>query len=45
MPGKLNKCPDKASRLEIIKFITKSLLDVKGTFNGIKEMLKSKFSK
>ena len=45
MPGKLNKCPDKASRLEIIKFITKSLLDVKGTFNGIKEMLKSKFFK
>lgn len=40
MPGKLNICPDKASRLDILKFYAKTLFNVKENFNIIKTLFK-----
>lgn len=44
-PLKIDYCPDKASRLDIIKMSIKAMLNFKGTFQYIKESIQAKFSK
>ena len=46
MPGKINECPEKASRLDILKFNLKSFfeVEVKAPFKFMCEMLKNKIT-
>lgn len=44
-PLKIDQCPEKASRLDIMKFFVKEFFNFKRTFQFAKESLKAKFSK
>jgi len=44
-PLKIDRCPDKSSRLDIIKYSIKRFFDVKGTFQNLQDIIKAKFHK
>ncbi len=43
MPGKQNVCPDKSSRIDIIKYSVKKFFNVKETFKELAAMLEEKY--
>lgn len=44
LPDKINQCPEKASKLDIIKMDIRNFFDFKGTFMTVKAILKDKLN-